>query len=185
MTSHSVKRVGLALATCLALCFLVGVLWPSRQPAYNGHSLSYWFHRLPVLSGRPDVGFGGIFTPPQGATLAEGRTALKAMKAMGTNALPYLISKLQAPGPSQPVRLLYHYAGRWPLVGKVMARRDPLKDHGRALAGLLALCPLPPDAERKLRDVSLDFRAPASGLATVVVKAQSDPRVVQDNLRAY
>lgn len=186
MTAHSGKHLGVRLAAFGAVCVVVSILvaafWPPREPAYNGHSLSYWFQRLPVLSGQPNVGFAGIYEPPQGAALAECRTALKAIKAMGTNTLPYLNRRLQAPAPSWPIGLLYHHAGNWPVVGNVLARRDPLKQHGRALAGLLVLCPLPPDAERKVRDLSLDFKAPTWRLALVIVKAQNDPRIAEDNL---
>jgi hypothetical protein len=60
-----------------------------------------------------------------------------------------------------------------------------MKDHGRALAGLLVLCPLPPDAERVVHDLSLDFKAPTWQLAYIILQAQKDPQIVEQNLSTH
>ena len=53
------------------------------------------------------------------------------------------------------------------------------------MAGLLVLCPLPPDAEQKLRSLSLDFRGSCWYQAYYVLKANKDPAMVRDALSAY
>jgi hypothetical protein len=185
MPLHSGKRLAVRLVAFGAACVVVVMLvawWSWREPSYNGHSLSYWFQRLPVLTGEPNFAFEGIYAPPQGAALDDCRMAMKAMKAMGPNALPYLIHKLQARRPLRPVERLCRRAQNWPVVGKLVDWPDVRKDPGRALAGLLVLSPLPPDADRKVRDLSLDFKGPCWELAGIIVKAQNDPRVIEDNL---
>ncbi|HUC85883.1 MAG TPA: hypothetical protein VL970_11875, partial [Candidatus Acidoferrales bacterium] len=82
-------RLGAIGVGWVAVSVFVAALCFSPEATYNGHAVSYWFKRLPVLSGRPDVGITGVYAPPQGAALTECRTALKAVKALGTNAMPY------------------------------------------------------------------------------------------------
>ena len=104
---------------------------------------------------------------------------------MGTNSLPFLIRKLQGRPPPRPVRLIQRYAGGWPVIRTLWPPPDGLKEREQAVAGLLVLCPVPDEAERKLRAMSLDFNSNYWYAAQYVLKAQKDPRVIRDALSAY
>jgi len=185
----SAKRLCFRLApwvlVCLALFVLVAAFWPSGQPSYDGQPLSYWFRRLPLVTGEPNVGYKVSYAsgPPPG--LADSRAALAAVQAMGTNSLPFLIRKLQGRPPPRPVRLIQRYAGGWPVIRTLWPPPDGLKEREQAVAGLLVLCPVPDEAERKLRAMSLDFNSNYWYAAQYVLKAQKDPRVIRDALSAY
>ena len=125
-------------------------------------------------------------TPPvPGTGIADFRGALAAIRSIGTNGLPFLIRKLQARPPPRLIRLIQRYAGNWPVIRSLFPPRDQAKEQGQAVAGLLVLCPLPPDVERKLRAMSLDFYSNYWYQAFYVLKAQKDPRVIREALSAY
>jgi len=58
-------------------------------------------------------------------------------------------------------------------------------ERAKAVTGLLALYPLPPDAVQKLRTLSLDFKGPAWALAGEVLAANEDPKLVREALSPY
>ena len=128
-------------------------------------------------------------TPAVPAAGATGKPdypgALAAIRTIGTNALPCLIRKLQARPPPRVIRLIQRYAGSWPVIRTIFPPRDQAKEQGQAVAGLLVLCPLPPEAEQKLRILSVDFRGPCWYQAYYVLKANKDPAMVRDALRGY
>ena len=111
--------------------------------------------------------------------------ALAAIRAIGTNGLPFLVRKLQGRPPPRLIWLMQRYAGTWPGIRRIFPPQDPAKEQGQAVAGLLVLCPLPPDAEQKLRSLSVDFRSSCWYQAYYVVKANKDPGMVRDALSAY
>ncbi len=115
------------------------------------------------------------------------REALVGIRAIGTNGLPFLFHKLERPIPSGALdRLVYHYGPRVPLVGKLLPsgiQREA--DRAKAVAGLVALCPLPPDAVQKLRTLSLEFKGPAWALVGEVLAANDDPMLVRNSLSPY
>jgi hypothetical protein len=111
------------------------------------------------------------------------RTALKAIRVMGTNALPFLIRKLERRPPSRSLQKLRYYAAKWPAIGALFCSADT--ERAQAVTGLLVLCPLPPDALQKICTLSLDFYGPAWSQAGDLLKANKDPRLVRDALSSY
>jgi hypothetical protein len=104
---------------------------------------------------------------------------------MGTNGLPFLISKLQGRPPPRLIKLIQRYAGDWPVIRTLVPVRNAGREQGQALAGLLVLCPLPPDAETKVRALALDFYGSSWFAAGYVLKANRDPRIAQQALKPY
>jgi hypothetical protein len=94
--------VGLCLLASLAL--LVGVasgFWRSSEPTYQGKSVSVWFEEYARLSSRQGAPVA-IIQGPSGRTLMVAGTveplpdpAWEALKAIGSNAVPYLIRRLR------------------------------------------------------------------------------------------
>src|ERR1039458_3899143 len=86
MSPKPAKPLGFLVAAvvlaCLAVAVLVAAFWPSRQPAYSGHPLSYWFKRLPELSGNYsgnfDVKYSFKVSAVPSPSTAEAGTALAA-----------------------------------------------------------------------------------------------------------
>ena len=170
------KKVIAAATACLAVSILVTACRLLRQPSYNGRPVSYWFKQLPAIYGDPSAGKPMIYpergagheaivysmkyyaTPAVPATgITDYPGALAAVRAIGTNGLPFLVRKLQGRPPPRLIRLMQRYAGTWPIIGTILPPQDLAKEQGQAVAGLLALCPLPPDAVQKLRNMSVEF----------------------------
>lgn len=187
MSAKSGKPLGLLIGSwavaVVAMCVVVAALWISREPTYSDRSLSYWFQRLPVLSGKEGVvGFVPTVASP---SIAENRAALAAIRAIGTNGLPFLISKLQGRPPPRLITLIQRYAGDWPVISTFLPVRDVRREQGQALAGLLMLCALPPDAEKRVRVMALNFNGHSWFAAGYVLKANRDPQVVREALKPY
>jgi hypothetical protein len=193
MTAKVSKRLGLLVVACLAVAALVAALWPPRSPVYAGQPLPFWFKRLPMLSV-PDPSarityqfdlYGVPGAPVRDIT--KSREALAALRAMGTNALPFLIRKLEQPSArSRFAKLAQRYGGKLPLVQRYFP--SDLQRHveqQQSVAGLLALCPLPPDTVLRLRTLSLDFKGGAWGLAGDVLRADNNTNVLREALRPY
>ena len=175
-----------------ALSILVAAFWPSGQPGYGGQPLSYWFKRLPELSGNLDVKvtYSLKFPAVPSGGNSECGAALTAIRNIGTNGLPFLIRKLgRSPPTPRLIRLLHRYAANWPIIWRVFTKpRTPVQEseeRAQAVAGLLVLCPLPPDAEQKVRILALDFDGPAWFQAGYVLKANRNPAIVRDALSTY
>ena len=187
MSAKSGKHLGLLIgswaAAVVLLCVVVAASWMSREPRYSGRSLSYWFQRLPVLSASESV--VGVFRAPSSSSLAENRAALAAIRAIGTNGLPFLVSKLQGRPPPRLISLIQRYAGDWPVISTLLPVRNVPREQGQALAGLLMLCPLPADAEKRVRVMALNFKGHSWFSAGYVLKANRDPRVVRQALKPY
>jgi hypothetical protein len=197
MTSGRAKHLAFLTAAWVwaiaAVSVLVAAFWPSK-PAYSGHPLSYWFKRLPVLSsdysGNSAVSYSLKVSAVPSPSTADCSTALTAIRNIGTNGLPFLLRKLdRRPPPPRLIRLLYRYTANWPIIWRTFTPpRTPSQEsqeRGQAVAGLLVLCPLPPDAEQKVRALALEFDGPTWYQAGYVLKANKDPRIVRDALSAY
>jgi len=179
MSINTAKPLYFWGAVCFpVVAFFVVALWPSKQPSYSGHALDAWFKRLPWVNPVPNALYvPGQVYPKTSAAVADCRAALAAIQGMGTNAAPFLIARLGGRRAVSPMleRLLYRYAGNWPVVRKYFGPAARMKEEGQALAGLLALCPLPPDLEQRLRLLSLEFNRAAYDGARYVLKANNDP----------
>jgi hypothetical protein len=190
MTAKSAKHLGILVAPWVADCLVVSItasaLWMSSEPGYNGRSLSYWFQRLPVLSGSDiNAGYVTTYSPVSSAGLGDCRAALAAIRAIGTNSLPFLIRKLRGRPPPRLTKLIQRHAGNWPVIRTVFPARDLAKEQGQAVAGLLVLCPLPAQAEERGRVLALDFYGPAWYRAGYVLKANKDPAIARYALSPY
>jgi len=110
---------------------------------------------------------------------------LTAIRAIGTNGFAFLIQKLeQRPSRSRFSKLAQRYAANLSLTQKFFPSAQQVeKERRQAVTGLLALCPLPPDAVERLRTLSLDFQGPAWSLAGDVLRANENPRVLRDALK--
>src|ERR1039458_1584213 len=120
MSPKPAKPLGFLVAAvvlaCLAVAVLVAVFWPARQPAYSGHPLSYWFKRLPELSGNLNAEFSEKVSMVSSFGIPDTRAALTAIHNIGTNGLPFLIRKLDRSLPPRLIRLLHRYAANWPVI---------------------------------------------------------------------
>ena len=82
------KRVYLLIAAMLLAAFALGI-WEARRqvgPVYLGKALSQWLEEVPDDWGHPVTGLDPEEKP----------AAAKAVRAMGTNALPALIKMMEA-----------------------------------------------------------------------------------------
>lgn len=126
--------------------FALAVCWPSSEPRYRGKPLSAWL-----------AGF-------ESETLPVRMESAEALRQIGTNAMPQLISLVRQPakpGETQWKQKLRALLAKQSLV-KISIPRPP--DHrGRALAALAALGPQAREAvpalEGLLRETPPDHRA--------------------------
>jgi hypothetical protein len=89
------------LVICIIACATASVLLFRRneQPSYQGRPIGYWFKQLPVtFVSSNSVAKGATFTlwgQTYGSTGMVTTQAFAAFDHFGTNAMPYLMSKLQ------------------------------------------------------------------------------------------
>ncbi len=138
-----------------------------REPSYQGKSLDYWLNQMPAPKIYVDPSSGASHYMGAGyatrtwmghatATLAiheQPEDCLSAMKAMGTDALPILLAKLQARDTSWKTRI-----NQW----RVKAGIKPpifasaMQTRGEAISGLEALQPLPESLLQQLRALCMN-----------------------------
>lgn len=92
----------LGLAALLVMWFLLQSLRSTKPLVYQGRPIEYWFARLPVTPVPPPGvvlgnvrGFIKSTGQYYGSTNLFEDTSLNAMAAFGTNALPFLLARLQ------------------------------------------------------------------------------------------
>jgi len=207
MTAKVSKRLGLIAVACLVVGALISALRPAKQPSYDGEPLAFWFKRLPqvhyirTFAADPNAPLSGKVSyaqPSSAAMISYGvmlsatttasstqdyPTALKAIRVMGTNALPFLLRKLEQRPPSSRLAWLRRSAAKWSVTAGLFP--DVGAERAQAVTGLLVLCPLPPEVLQKLRTLSLDFDGPAWSQAGDVLKASEDPGLVRNALSRY
>ena len=175
MHTKHLRRVGLVSGSCLLVAFAIIGLWtPSRPPAYNGHTISYWFHELPLTTvGAQSVGMAEVIDiagQKYGCLHERPRASLTAIQEIGTNGLPFIIRKLSrrvAPLAKRiDVWLVTH--GKRPLFVNVEVERR------QAVTALLALGSLPPEATLQLRKLSGSGTNSISLAANYVLAAERD-----------
>jgi hypothetical protein len=193
MKLRTYKRVGFLAPAFLLVCVLAALLLRSGLPKYNGQSLMFWFKNLPnstipasgAVTYRIAV-FGGPLGQ-KGPSEADAHEALVAIRAMGTNALPFLIHKLKQRGPRpafDPV--VRSYSRKLPVIQNLLPTdHETFVEQQQAVTGLLALCPLPPDTVNELRKLSLDFQSPGWSLAGDILRANDDPGLRDIALNSY
>jgi hypothetical protein len=100
------KRVYILIAAMLLAAFALGI-WEARRhmgPVYLGKALSQWLEEVPDDWGHPVTGR----LDPE-----ERPAAAKAVRAMGTNALPELIRMMEARDWPPKQRLLWLASSPW------------------------------------------------------------------------
>jgi hypothetical protein len=96
------QKIMLGTALCSAALAVFAFLVASREPRFRGHFLTYWL----ASSGSPDR--------QQEGSPAEDEVS-RAVDAIGTNAIPYLLMWLQAEQESQTqIRLVYLIKRQFP-----------------------------------------------------------------------
>jgi hypothetical protein len=84
----------------LLLAAFAGALWAlivPREPVYHGKALSGW-----------------LMDYNRAGTNAESAPASKAIRAIGTNALPFLLSHLSAEDPSRLAKVFFRFVKKVP-----------------------------------------------------------------------
>ena len=180
------------VAICLGLGVLAAVLFSRRLPYYRGQSLEFWFHNLPSVTipapGATRIYKNAVFpaTWPQEPSEKNAREALQAVRAVGTNALPFLMRKLKGRDPraafggtlGSHLKKLPDIPWLLPAPQRVSVERQ------QAVTGLLALCPLPPDAVRKLRKITDDLRNPNCATGYDILRANDNPKLRDEVLNS-
>ena len=172
-------------AGVVALLAIAGLAyWATRpsvpSPMYKGKRLSYWFDQLPtteVISAGYGAGptalvlFNSTGKSPSAQKLIippseKSEDAIRAIEAMGTNALPLLMARLSTQDSrfKQEVR-------KW--LGKLGVRRRFMESstvgQGRATTALMFLRPLPDDVMSQLRVLGTNTDMATAALSSFVI----------------
>jgi hypothetical protein len=146
------------------LIFAATVTWAlsNSEPGYRNKPLSYWFNQLGLTCGGTN---GAPLVMPTcslpgrnyGNYLETDESVRAAFRGMGTNALPYLLRKLQETEsvlhrPIQSTAIKLGFA-RLPLPSIDVQRRQ-------AITGLVYLRPLPDWARSQLQNIKTTARNP-------------------------
>jgi hypothetical protein len=105
---------------------------------------------------------------------------------MGTNGLAFLLHRLEQ-GPRHFIRPIPHWVQDtklFHLAFDTYFSRDSV-ERKQTVTALVALCPLPPDAVKKLRDMSVDFQRPAWRDAADLLRANENLEIAGEALAPY
>ena len=162
------RRLLVFLAVMVVLGLVTREWLRVREPVYRGRTLSSWIKRLPAAgSDGPGIGWAPLIS---GKESAEQLEAEDALRHIGTNALPYLLTEIHTTrlGPVEQVKrswtmvkeICQRFFSPKPAPGAIfytgMAERKSSAEirHWNAGRGLYALGPLAepviPDLERIL-----------------------------------
>lgn len=172
------KRRFIALAMILGLGALLFYLSTPPTPTYNGQSLEVWFRRLPLAQNNPaGANFIAVLQMEWNGNIygttnaADQGLSVKAIQALGTNALPYVMAKLSRPQPA-----FMHLLERW--ANKIGFHpaflRDPRCERYQAVTALVMLSPLPPDAIEEVKKLSTDKDRDLSAQATFILSLSTN-----------
>jgi hypothetical protein len=128
------RRILLLLALAVVAMGLV-VFWPRgpKEPVYQGKPLSQWLEAQVT----PTKQAGGIIVA---TTTSEWPDASTAVRALGTNALPWLLYEFSSQEPTNGLRVTFNrWADKYPRL-RFLFRTDPLRVK-RAARGLQLLGP--------------------------------------------
>jgi hypothetical protein len=125
-------QITLGLALLSAGLVAVALLIRGREPHYAGHSLTYWLASSVSLEWQRDG------SPTQG-------DVARAISAIGTNSIPYLLKWLQAEQESQTETRLVLFTKRWFPRYRHLWRfdRESMATKGFELLGTNALSAVP------------------------------------------
>ena len=168
-------RMNRRLYTCVALAVLGLATWIGYRalhpplPSYKGRSLNTWFEKLPSTFPSGPQFSVPILIPTASGSIIRGervekqgllygstnqtRDTLVAIKNIGTNGLPFLFMKFsrhESRGKKWLEKLAAWVGVRRPIF------RDVGIERAQALSGLLALCPLPPEAIAEVTQLTND-----------------------------
>lgn len=154
--------IGVLAASPLVFLIIMFVNWSSTpQPlplTYLEQPADYWFAKVPMtiipaegLSNPGAVGFSTYLGQRYGNTNPNEADGIKAFKAMGTNALPYLIGKLR--GTDTILERALTKAATKASVSSVPFR-DAELERLQAVTALIALEHIPTEAHRTLVELS-------------------------------
>jgi hypothetical protein len=135
----------LLVAVLLTTLLLLAIHVLRAEPRYQGHSLKWWLQEVVHTSSSSDT---------YDTYVAKREASRKAIQAMGTNAIPHLVSWLQAPAGS-PLKAAYNrllsrqriYPVQIPKGEDSDAQIHSLANRGFALLGKDALFAIPALAE--------------------------------------
>ena len=167
--------IGLACLT--ALVAIVSLWSKAKEPRYGGHRLSYWLHQLPAtfcyrgsMTGNACLGvdrWGRTFRVER----EKAYVSVAAIRAIGTNGLPFLIRKLGSRRLPLILRLEDWAFGRG--IGLPFLA-DPDMERAQAVTGLLALGPMPAGALDQLQKLRSDSRGRILDSVGWVLAAQTN-----------
>ena len=149
------KRSLISVGIVLISVVTFKLAWESRAPtraAYQGRGIEEWFKELPLtVIPPPGTWFGDerarfkSYGQSYGSASPTSTSAAQALAAMGTNALPYLLEKLQ--GRDSGTERVLTRAARETGVRK-LPFRDAELERLQAVSGLIELKTLTPEAWR-------------------------------------
>lgn len=172
---------------------------PSVTVPYSGYSpgsisATYWLTNLPnatvPVRGTSTSYKSSMFDRrigPAEPSEENSRKALAAIRAMGTNALPFLMNRLQRGNPPLAFDdLVRRYSGKLPIIRRVLPTRyQVFVEQRQAFTGLVALCPLPPNTVVQLRKMNINFQDPNWPLAGDILRAHDNPELRDEALDSY
>jgi hypothetical protein len=160
-----IKRFPMRLALGGAAVLVIGVgflfVYPPRGegPLHQGKPLAYWLHQLPVtvvLPGRTNgvLRFNGINSAGRkyGASLESTNASVESIRQVGTNGLPYLLTKLR--GDDSQLKLLAEKLASEHRLPWLLPRDSANIERAEAVTALVALSPLPEPWVAEVRKVS-------------------------------
>jgi hypothetical protein len=147
-----------AFAVCLG-ALLISFSTPSL-PEYKGKSLDVWFRGLP-LSNKEEGSVrinvwrewneeGFAYGTPNAAYQVE---CISAIRALGSNAVPYAMDKLTRRGLPY-MKAVQKWANKIGLRPAFL--RNPERERAQAATALILVSPLPPDALARLNELTKD-----------------------------
>ncbi len=165
---------GFALICVLGVCILV---WGGRDhQSYQAKPLKYWFHQLPLtmvrnVGGKQTILMGGKMEAlglKYGSFLEEQEKTEEAIRAIGTNGVPFFLAKLGR-HESATQNWIDEHAFRWGLKRRLFDCVEA--ERAQAVTALIWLSPLPDESLRELIVLSTNADSAIAGSAQYVLSS--------------
>jgi hypothetical protein len=164
-----------ALAAILTTLFLVLTRHTSKPLTYQGKPIEYWFAQLPITPMPPP---GVEFSPnirafvtshgqQYGSTNVDG---IAAIEALGTNALPFLLARLQ--GLESVAKKLVTKAATNSGAGYLPFRNADI-ERLQAVTGLIHVKALTPEARQLITSLSTNTKPDIASSAAFILKRRA------------